>query len=116
MPLEPNDLAPQREQSRHLFTAEEGIDRRGLDRQHVLLDLLDHRLIAIDDEVEHAVQDVVDAVREQFRRCLQLRPQHGVVADRPVANRDDVAFSDEDRGLAIVDGAVAEARGGRDDK
>ena len=36
-----------------------------LHRQHLLLDRLDHRQIAVDDEIEDRVEDIIDAVHEQ---------------------------------------------------
>src|SRR6478736_5994168 len=60
--LEMDDLAPQREQARDFLAAKECIDSPGFDLENVFLDFNDNRQIAVDDEVQYAVQDIVDAM------------------------------------------------------
>ena len=66
--------------------AEESVDRAMLHRQHLLLDRLDHRQIAVDDEIEDGVEDIVDAVHQQGGRRLELVAQRAVGARRDVAD------------------------------
>ena len=87
-----------------------------LHRQHLFLDRLDHRQIAVDDEIEDGVKHIVDAVHQQGGRCLQLLAQGFMGAGGDVANTDDVMAADEHRGLAIGDLFAFEMGGAGDDE
>ena len=87
-----------------------------LHRQHLLLELLDQRQIAVDDIVEDGVEQIIDAVHQQARRTFELFAQRGMRPGRAVADADDVAVADEDRGLAIIDMVLHHLRGAGDDE
>ena len=61
---EAHQLAPEIEDPGDLLAVEEGVERMALHDEHLLLDRLDDRKIAVDDEIEHGVQDVIDAMPE----------------------------------------------------
>ncbi len=94
--------------------AEETVDRLGLHLQHFLLEILDQREVAVDDVIEDGVEQIIDAMHQQAWRFLQLVAERRVRPGRAMANADDVAVTDEDGGLAIVDMVFhQDARSGR---
>ncbi|MNE61101.1 hypothetical protein D3C80_1562890 [compost metagenome] len=84
-------FAAQQEQALDVGARQEAVQRPLLHLQHAVLDLVDDRHIAVDDEVQHAVQDEVGPVLQLQRRGLQLGAQLGVGAGRAVADGDDEA-------------------------
>ena len=104
--LEADQLAADLEDATDLVTGEEIVHRPLLHGQHLVLKGVAQRQIAVDDEVEDRVEDIVDAVAEQRRRRFELGPQVGMAAARGAADADDVAVADEDGGLAVADGAL----------
>src|SRR3546814_15561456 len=67
-----------------------------LDPQHPLLDRIDHREIAVDNEIEHRIEDIVGTVREFRRQGFEPRPDVGVRPRRPVADTDEEMRTDEE--------------------
>ena len=63
--LEANQLAAQSEQPADFLPFEKRVERALLGLKHLLLDRLDDRQVAVDDEVKNSVKHVVDAVLEQ---------------------------------------------------
>ena len=63
--LEADQLAAQGEQPADFLPFEKGVERALLGLEHLLLDRLDDRQVAVDNEVENSVKHVVDAVLEQ---------------------------------------------------
>ena len=63
--LEADQLAAQGEQPADFLPFEKGVERALLGLEHLLLDRLDDRQVAVDNEVENGVKHVVDAVPEQ---------------------------------------------------
>ncbi len=102
-PLEADQLAAQREQAADFVAVEKRVERALLGFEHVFLDRLDDRQIAVDDEVEDGVEDVVDAVLEQLGRGFELMAKPRKAALGAVAHADDEGLPDKHRGLAIGD-------------
>jgi len=63
--LEADQFAAQGEQPTDFLPFEKGVERALLCLEHFLLDRLDDRQVAVDNEVENGVKHVVDAVLEQ---------------------------------------------------
>src|SRR3546814_10422302 len=76
-------------------SVERGVHHAVLDPQHPLLDRIDHREIAVDDEIEHRIENIVGAVREFRRQGFKPRPDVGVRACRPMADADEEMRADE---------------------
>src|SRR3546814_2123795 len=70
-------------------SVERGVHHAVHDPQHPLLDRNDHREIAVDDEIEHRIENIVGAVREFRRQGFKPRPDVGVRACRPMADRSE---------------------------
>ena len=83
--------------------------------QRLLLDPLDDRQIAIDDEVEDGVQHIIDAMGQSVRHRFQRMTQLDMPACRTMADTDDMAVANEDRGLAIGDRLLLDMGGAGDD-
>jgi hypothetical protein len=71
--------------------------------EHLLLYGLDNRKIAVNNEIEDRVQDLIHAVFQLLGRRLQLTAQLAMGARGPMPNGYDVAGSDEDVSLTIAD-------------
>src|SRR3546814_12165115 len=56
----------------------------------------DLREIAVDDEIEHRIENIVGAVREFRRQGFKPRPDVGVRACRPMADADEEMRADEE--------------------
>ena len=91
------------EDAADLLAFEEGDQHVLFQRQHAVLHLLHHRQVAVDDEVDDGVQDIVRSMPQHLRRLLQQAPQFRVRARRAVTDRDDMIPADEDAGFAIDD-------------
>ena len=63
--LEADQLAAQGEKPADFLPFEKGVKRALLGLEHLLLDRLDDRQVAVDNEVENGVKHIVDAVPEQ---------------------------------------------------
>ena len=100
---EPHQLAPEIEDPGDLLAVEEGIERMALHDEHFLLDRLDDRKIAVDDEIEHRVQDIIHAMPELSGRGLQLPAQLAVGARRAMPHGNQMVGADEHIGLAVAD-------------
>src|SRR5439155_3157981 len=80
---------------------------RLLEPLELVLERVDDREVAVDDEVHEGVEDEPGALAEQAGRALAARPDLGVRQGRPVADGEDVARADEDVRLAEGDLAAA---------
>src|SRR3546814_14886994 len=93
-----------------------GVHDAVLDEQHLVLDRVDHREIAVDDEVEDRVEHIVGAVAEQRRRGFEPRAHLGMAARRAVADRNEDMAADEQGGIARLAGIAVGLGGARDDE
>src|SRR5574337_2102062 len=114
--LEPDEFSAQRKEPADLAAVEKRVERPALGLQHVLLDRVDDRQVAVDDEVEDGVQHVIDAVFQERGRSFEVMAKVRMGARRSVPDADDKSFADEDRGLAVGDLVVDEMSGPRNDK
>ena len=87
-----------------------------LDLVDLLLDLLQHRHVVVDDEVEDGVEDEVLALGERRRAALPMLPDRRVGRRGAVPDADDVALADEEMRLAEGDAAADELGGARHDE
>ena len=72
--LEPDQLATDVEQALNVAARQKGVDGTLLHGQHFFLDRLAEGKIAVHDEVQDGVQDVVHALRQLSWGGLQLLP------------------------------------------
>jgi len=63
--LKSDNLATKPEQPRYLLPSEKGIHSRSLNRENIFLDFFNDGDVAIHYEVQHAMQDIVDAMSKQ---------------------------------------------------
>jgi hypothetical protein len=97
--LEFDQLMAQLEKPRHICATEKRVERLPLHLQHFVLDRLGDRKIAVDDEVEHGMKHIVDAMGQQRRVRLEMGAQIGMDARGAVPDRNDMGRADEDRGF-----------------
>src|SRR3546814_8202817 len=76
----------------------------------------DLREIAVDDEIEHRIENIVGAVREFRRQGFKPRPDVGVRACRPMADADEEMRADEEGGLPRLDRIAVEIGGAGDEE
>ena len=101
--LEADELTPQRENPGHLLAGEKGCKHALLHLEDVLLDRLDDREIAIDDEVQNGMEHIVRALAQQVRRDFEMRAKLAVRACRTLPNGDEEILAQENRGGAVGD-------------
>ena len=81
------------------LVAEDG----ALDLVDVVLQALDHRLVVVDDLVEHRPEDRRRAELRYLRMLLEALARAAQVARLAMAHDDDIAVADEDVDLAELD-------------
>ena len=84
--LKAGELTPQRKEPGDVLTGKKGIECAMLHCQHFLLDLVDDRHIAVDDEVENGVEHIIHAMPQLRRGSFQLAAQLRVRTCRSVAH------------------------------
>src|SRR5438270_10620979 len=109
--LQPTELPPKGEDVPDLIAVEEALGGFRLHLEHLFADVIDQRRIAVDDIIEHRVEQVIGAVHEKHRRLFELLAKCGVSPLRAMPDGDDMALSDKDGGFAIFDDFAVEARG-----
>ena len=87
-----------------------------LDLVDLLLDLLQHRHVVVDDEIEDGIEDEILALGERGRAALPMLAHRRVGRRRAVPDADDVALADEEMRFAEGDAAADELGGARDDE
>src|SRR3546814_18707463 len=92
-------------------SVERGVHHAILDPQHPLLDRIDQRGIAVDDEIEQRIENIVGAVREIRRQGFKPRPDVGVRACRPMADADEEMRADEEGSYPRLDSIAVEIGG-----
>ena len=93
-----------------------GVHHAILDQQHPVFDRVDQREIAVDDEIEDCIEDIVGAVREFGGQGFETRAHFAVRARRAVADRDDEMAPHKNRGFARLDRSATQVAGAGDDK
>ena len=95
----------------------EHVDRAFLKHLHTFFEPLDNRLIAIDDEIEDRVRDVIGPFFQSARIAFQPRAQIGVLTRRADPHGHQEIVAQKQRCLAVFDILAAlDHRGARDDK
>jgi hypothetical protein len=80
------------------------------------MDRFQDRGIVVDDEIEDGIEDVVLATRQRAGTALATLAHPGVGCRCAVAHRDEIAFADEQMGLAERDAALDQLRRPRHDE
>lgn len=97
-----------------------GVERRVhdafLDRKQPVLDRVDHREIAVDDEIENRIEDIIGAVRQFRRQGFEPRAHLAVRPRRPVTDTYDEVTTQEEGGFARLDRIAIAIAGAGDDE
>ena len=97
-----------------------GVERRIhhalLDQKHPVLDRIDDGEIAIDDEIEDGIKNVIGAVSQLAGQGFEPGPDVGVRARRPVADTDEEMGAKEKGGFARMDRIGVEVGGAGDNE
>ena len=116
-PHEAAELAAQTEDPADGGRIRECFDRPLLEHLHAFLEPLEHRLVAIDDEVEDRVRGVIGPFGEPLGHGFQPRAQIVMRAGRADPHRHQEIAAEENRGLPVADVLpLFDRRGARDDK
>src|SRR5581483_9753346 len=102
-PFEPAELAPDlvdpAREARVRVVPEQPV----LEVLHGPLELVEHRKVVVDHEVENRVERVARSLAQEVRDGLGARPHLGVRRGRAVPHGDEVVRPDEHVGLAVLD-------------
>ena len=114
--LEADDLVPLGIEMADFLGVERRVHHAFLDEEQPVLDRVDHREIAVDDEIEDRIEDIVGAVRKLGGQRFEPRADFGVRPRRPVTDADEEMRTEEKSGLARMDRVGIEVRGAGDDE
>ena len=98
----------------HLLALKKAICSLAFHLEHLFLDVVDERPVAVDDVIEHCMEQVIGSVHEELGRLLQLLAERRMGAFRAVADRNHMTVADEDGGLAIFNCLAVQSGGSSD--